>query len=155
MVSTDFRERVIAAFPAADPPVKVVSDLAREIHDDADLMASALKGHPWTVLPKQTLDARAKDIVALTVPAFIYYIPAFITAAAEDPISESATYVMYALCPLGNFSAFYEHTCALFTPKQAAVVAELLESLEKDPGFAVFKEEMKPGLVLWRRRARP
>lgn len=148
-----FRARAIAAFPTADPPSEVVSDLAKEVHSDSGLIESALMGQTWSSVPQRVLEDRAKDIVALSVPAFVYYVPAFMCAAVNNPESEAATYAMYALCPLGSFDTFDKATCALFTPQQAGVVAAFLAFLRDEPSFTLFVEEMKPGLELWRRRA--
>ena len=144
----------MAAFPPEGAPVEVVSDLAREVHEDAGAMEKTLKGQPWTAIPENILAERAKDIVALTVPAFVFYIPAFMCAAVKNPESESATYAMYALCPLGNYDSFYNNTCVLFSQDQAGLVAEFLEFLEDEPSFSLFSEEMKPGFELWKRRAK-
>lgn len=151
--ATEFRERAMAAFPMDTAPAEVVSDLAREVHDDTDVMEKTLKGQPWTAIPENILADRAKDIVALTVPAFVHYIPAFMCAAVKNPESESATYAMYALCPLGSYDTFYQNTCGLFTPDQAKIVEQFLRFLEGEPSFDLFTEEMKPGLELWKRRA--
>jgi hypothetical protein len=148
-----FRARALVAFPVADPPANVVGDLAREVHPDAEKLEKALTGQAWTSVPIPVLEERAKDIVALSVPAFVYYIPAFLCAAVADPDGDAATYAMYALCPLGNFDTFMETTCALFSPAQAGVIASFLTHLRDEPSFTLFVEEMKPGLELWKRRA--
>lgn len=153
MDAKSFRETAMAAFPA-DPPSEVVGALAREVHADAGQMEAALKGKPWTALSQSVLEDRAKDVVALSVPAFVHYIPAFMCAAVVNPEGDAATYAMYALCPLGNFDTFMDSTCALFSREQAAVVVAFLEFLRDEPSFGLFNEEMKPGLELWRRRAR-
>jgi hypothetical protein len=153
MDAKTFRERAMAAFPADGPPSVVVGDLAREVHGDWVLLEEALKGQAWTALPQGVLEDRAKDIVALSVPAFAYYIPAFMGAAVVNPDGDAATYSMYALCPLGNFDTFDHTTCALFNSAQARVVLAFLETLRDEPSFGLFTEEMKPGLELWRRRA--
>jgi hypothetical protein len=149
-----FRELALAAFPAADPPNEVVSELAWEVHADTGAMESALRGHAWTGLPQSVLEDRAKDIVALSVPGLVYYIPAFMCAAVVNPEGDAATYAMYALCPLGSYDTFDQTTCALFSAAQAAVVVAFLEFLRDEPSFGLFTEEMKPGLELWRRRAK-
>lgn len=149
-----FRERAMGAFPAGSPPDDVVGALAREVHEDAGLLDAALKGKAWIALPQGVLEDRAKDIVALSVPAFVHYIPAFMCAAVVNPEGDAATYSMYALCPLGNFDTFMDSTCALFDKSQADVVVAFLEFLRDEPSFELFTEEMKPGLELWRRRAR-
>jgi hypothetical protein len=154
MDAKGFRELALAAFPAADPPSEVVSGLAREVHADTGQMETALRGKQWPTLPQSVLEDRAKDIVALTVPGFLYYIPAFMCAAVVNPEGDAATYAMYALCPLGNFETFDQTTCALFSPSQATVVLAFLEFLRDDDSFSLFTEEMKPGLELWRRRAK-
>ncbi len=148
-----FRARALVAFPTEDPPAEVVSDLAREVHSDASQIERALMGQAWTAVPQKVLEDRAKDIVALSVSAFVYYVPAFLCAAVNNPESDAATYAMYALCPLGNFDTFDKTTCALFTPQQAAVVAAFLAFLRDEPSFTLFVEEMKPGLELWKRRS--
>ena len=148
-----FRARALVAFPAGDPPAEVVSDLAREVHADAALIERALMGKPWTAVSQSALQERAKDIVALSVPAFVYYIPAFLCAAVQDPEGEAATYGMYALCPLGNFDTFMDSTCALFSAQQAGVIVAFLSYLQDEPSFTLFTEEMKPGIELWKRRA--
>ena len=153
MSAERFRESAMAAFPPEGAPAEVVSDLAREVHDDTEVMEKTLKGQPWTAIPESVLAERAKDIVALTVPAFVHYIPAFMCAAVRSPESESATYAMYALCPLGNYDTFYQNTCSQFTPDQAGLVAEFLKFLVDEPSFTLFSEEMKPGCELWNRRA--
>ena len=153
MDAADFRARALAAFPAADPPSQVLGDLAREVHADSGLMEQALLGRDWPSLPQSVLEARAKDIVALSVPAFVYYVPAFLCAAAADPAGDAATYVMYSLCPLGNFDTFDKTTCALFSPQQAGYIAEFLVAMRAEPSFKLFDEEMKPGIELWRRRS--
>ncbi|MCH7944896.1 MAG: hypothetical protein IIC73_02620 [Armatimonadetes bacterium] len=76
MDASEFREMAIAAFPPDGPPSEVVSDLARDVHHDASLIEAVLKGRPWTAVPQSVLEERAKDIVALTVPAFVHYLPA-------------------------------------------------------------------------------
>jgi len=154
MDASSFRERAMVAFPHDSAPLQVVSQIAKEVHDDASTMEQALKGQPWTAVPENVLHDRAKDIVALTLEAFVHYIPAFMCAAVRTPESESATYAMYALCPTGNYEDFAKNTCGLFAPKQAEVVAEFLQFLEDDPSFTIFSEEMKPGIELWRRRAK-
>lgn len=153
MDARGFRDLAMAAFPLSDLPTEVVSDLAREVHQNADLMESALIGRAWTEVSANTLSERAKDIVALMIPAFVYYIPAFMCAALENPESDSATYAMYALCPLGNFDSFYEGTCCLFSPIQSSAIAAFLSSMHDDPSFSLFNDEMKPGIELWKRRA--
>ncbi len=153
MDAKTFRERAMAAFPADGAPAVVVGDLAREVHGDSVLMEEALNGQAWTGLPQGLLEDRAKDIVALSVPAFVYYIPAFMCAAVVNPDGDAATYSMYALCPLGSFETFDQTTCALFNGAQAAVVMAFLETLRDEPSFGLFTEEMKPGLELWRRRS--
>lgn len=153
MDAKTFRALATAAFSADGPPAGVVGDLAREVHGDAGLMEEALKGQAWTALPQGLLEDRAKDIVALSVPAFKYYIPAFMCAAVVNPDGDAATYAMYALCPLGSFETFDQTTCALFDGGQASVVLAFLETLRDEPSFGLFTEEMKPGLELWRRRA--
>jgi hypothetical protein len=153
MDAKTFRALATAAFPAADPPAEVVSELAREVHADAGAMEEALMGTQWTGVPQAVLEARAKDIVALTVPAFAYYIPAFMCAGVANPEGDSATYAMYALCPLGSFDTFDRTTCALFDSQQCSVVAAFLAFLRDEPSFNLFVEEMKPGLELWKRRA--
>ena len=154
MDAKGFRELALAAFPAAEPPNEVVGDLAWEVHGDTGLMESALRGHPWPSLPQSVLEERAKDVVALSVAGFLYYIPAFMCAAVVNPEGDAATYAMYALCPLGNFDTFDQTTCALFSAAQASVVVAFLEFLRDEPSFNLFTEEMKPGLELWRRRAK-
>ncbi|MCH8978818.1 MAG: hypothetical protein IH945_06195, partial [Armatimonadetes bacterium] len=141
------------AFSADNPPADVVSELARDVHPDTALIEAALKGQPWTEVPHSTLEERAKDIVALTLPAFVHYVPAFMCAALERPDGDCATYAMYALCPLGGYDAFYEGTCALFTKEQAKLIEQFLKALEKDPSFTLFTEEIQPGRELWKRRA--
>ncbi len=143
----------MAAFPADGPPDDVVSDLAKEVHENAAKVESALKGRLWNEVASTTLDENAKDIVALSIPALVYYIPAFMCAALENPEGESATYAMYALCPLGNFESFYIGTCCLFSPIQASAVAAFLSAMNDDESFDLFDEEMKPGIELWKRRA--
>lgn len=154
MSAASFRERAMGAFPPGNVPENVVSELARDVHDDAGAMEKVLKGQPWTAIPDNILAERAKDIVALTMQAFVYYIPAFICAAVKDPESDAATYAMYTLSPLGNYDDFYKNTCEQFTPEQAALVAEFLKFLDDDPSFTLFSEEMKPGSELWKRRAK-
>src|SRR5690349_6515467 len=141
-----FRARALAAFPVANPPASVVGDLAREVHSDAPALEKALAGVPWSAVPSTVLEERAKDIVALSVPAFVYYIPAFVCAGVANPEGDAATYAMYALCPLGNFETFVNSTCALFSAQQAEVVVAFLSFLRDDPSFNLFVEEMKPGL---------
>lgn len=153
MDARGFRDLAMAAFPATAPPTEIVSDIALEVHERAQLLESALKGQEWQDIAGGTLEERAKDIVALTVPAFAYYIPAFMCAALENPDGDAATYAMYALCPLGNFESFYEGTCALFSPIQASAVASFLSAMHDDPSFTLFGEEMTPGIELWKRRA--
>lgn len=153
MTATAIRDRALEAFPTEGPPAEVVGELAREVHSDAGTLEAALLGKDWRSVPQAVLEERAKDIVALSVEAFVYYIPAFLCAAAENPEGDAATYSMYALCPLGNFDTFYKTTCLLFTPRQAEVIAEFLEAMHAEPSFKLFGEEMKPGLELWRRRA--
>ena len=126
MDAKSFREMALAAFPAADPPGEVVSALAREVHADTGQMEAALRGKPWPSLPQSVLEDRAKDIVALSIPGFLCYIPAFMCAAVVNPEGDAATYAMYALCPLGNFETFDQTTCALFSSEQAKVVVAFL-----------------------------
>jgi hypothetical protein len=154
MDAKSFRERAMAAFPADPVPDEVVGELAREVHADAPLLEQTLRGRAWTALSQGALEERAKDIVALSVPAFLYYIPAFMCAAAVNPEGDAATYAMYALCPLGNFDTFDKTTCALFSGAQAGAIVAFLEGLRAEPSFGLFTEEMKPGLELWRRRSR-
>lgn len=149
----EFRERTLVAFSSVDVPQDVVSDLAREVHPDAGLIESALTGKPWTGVSQAVLEDRAKDIVALTVPAFVHYVPAFMCAALERPDGDCATYAMYALCPLGGYDTFFEQTCGLFTAEQANLIEQFLKALEKDPSFTLFTEEIGPGRELWKRRA--
>ena len=148
-----FRELALGAFPATGAPAQVVSDLAREVHAGSGQIDGALRGRAWTEAQQRALEDCAKDIVALTVEAFVYYIPAFMCAAVANPEGDAATYAMYALCPLGSFDTFDASTCALFTKGQAAVVGDFLQFLNDEPSFELFTEEMKPGIELWRRRA--
>lgn len=153
MDAQGFRDLAEAAFPATNPPDEVVSELAREIHDGAASLEAGLQGRDWTQVEGETLENCAKNVVALTVPAFVHYIPAFMCQAMQAPDSEAATYAMYALCPLGNFDSFYEGTCSLFSPIQASVIAAFLSAMHGEPSFTLFEEEMTPGIELWKRRA--
>ncbi len=149
----ELMEGMAAAFPADGVPDCVVSDLAKETHDGAEAIEAALQGQPWTEVSQETLDAQAKNIIALTPEALRGYLPAFLRAAIKNPEGEAATYVFYAVAPLGQFEVFYEGTCKLFTPGQAAVVAAALRHMQQQPSFRHMSEEFPPVIELWERRA--
>lgn len=149
----ELMEGMAAAFPADNLPDRVVSDLAKETHDGAENIEAALQGQTWTELSQEALDAQAKNIIALTPEALAAYLPAFLRAAIKNPEGESATYVFYAIAPLGQFDVFYAGTCKMFTREQAKVVAEALRHMQAQPSFAHMQEEFPPVIELWQRRA--
>jgi hypothetical protein len=112
-----------------------------------------LRGLRWQDMRQADLEDLARLIPAMTVEAFAHCTPAFLRAALKAPESEAATSIFYALAPLGGFEAFLSGTCRLFSPVQAAVIAEALEALAADESFDMLAEEAAPAAALWRRRA--
>ncbi|MCH7904842.1 MAG: hypothetical protein IH944_09785 [Armatimonadetes bacterium] len=153
MDANEFRDMSLMAFRLDDPPAEIVSDLGREVNPDSEAMNGVLSEKPWSMVPSDALERNAKNIASMTVPAFTYFLPAFMCAALRQPDGECATYSMYALCPLASFDTFYKTTCLLFTPEQAGVVAKFLLELQHDPSFTLFDEEIQPALELWHKRS--
>ncbi len=149
----DYSERLKEAF-ASQALAEVTSPLAEEVKaEGAERMNLALSGKAWDeVGPDMAMNA-APDLITLTAEAFTFYLPAFLRGAAHDIDGEGATYVYYALAPLDQLDAFYERTCMLFSPRQAGLIAELLEQMAADPAFSYFGDEPETALALWRRRA--
>jgi hypothetical protein len=145
--------RVSEEFPPSEPPVEVVSLLARELHASAGDIEAALDGLPWHEVPRRVLEDQAKNILALSPESFQHYLPAFMKSAVVDPAGDSATYVMYALVPLANFDQYMAGTCMLFSPEQANLIADFLENLASEPTFEVLAHEVPVAVDLWRRRA--
>lgn len=145
--------RIVEVFPLSSPPMEVVSLLARELHSSAEEIEAALDGQAWPDVPKAVLEDQAKNILALSPEAFHYYMPAFLRAATQNPAGDSATYAMYALVPLANFDQYAAGTCALFSPEQAGLIADFLESLSHEPTFETLAHEMPGAIKLWRSRA--
>ena len=154
MDANEFRDKSLMAFRLDDPPTEVVSDLGREVNPDAEAMTGVLSEKPWSMVSSDALERSAKNIAAMTVPAFAYFLPAFMCAALRQPDGECATYSMYALCPLASFDTFYDTTCSLFTPEQAGLVAKFLLELQHDPSFTLFDKEIQPALELWHKRSK-
>ncbi len=150
-----FREMALAAFEDQEPPKQVTSPLAREVQEGWQEMEKALAGVRWQEVPPNVLERHAANMIALTISAFVYYLPAFMCAALREVEGDAATYTMYSLCPLGNYESFFDNTCTLFTPEQAKVIQAFLELLYADDSFVLFDEEMTPAIALWHRRAKP
>lgn len=116
-------------------------------------MAASLARRRWTEIPPEEAETLAPHLLTLSIEAFVYYLPAFISSALHDPDGESGTYVLYALVPLGGLESFYQGTCRLFNPAQARVIVEILEKFQQEPSFVFFTEEFPTGLSLWGQRA--
>ncbi len=140
------------AFAESPIPTGMASPLGREVMEDAGRL-EALQGQRWQDMRQSDLEGLARLIPAMTVEAFVHSAPAFLRAALKAPESEAATSIFYALAPLGGFEAFLAGTCRLFTPPQAAVIADALEALAAEESFEMMAEEAGPAVALWRRRA--
>ena len=145
--------RISEVFPLSDPPVEVVSLLARELHAKAGDIEAALENRRWFEVSLTVLDSQAKNILALSPEAFHHYLPGFMRAALLDPLNESATYTMYALVPLANFDQYEAGTCALFTPDQSRLIADYLNVLAGEPTFETLAHEVPAAVALWSKRA--
>jgi hypothetical protein len=147
-------DRLREVFPSGPSPESLVSPLAREAaREGAEKMAASLAGRQWTDVTQEEAEALAPHLLTLSVEAFVYYLPAFISSALHDPDGESGTYVLYALVPLGALESFYQGTCRLFTQDQAALIVAILERFQQEPSFVFFSEEIPTGLSLWGQRA--
>jgi hypothetical protein len=150
----DWISKLKEAFPPGSPPEDVASSIGRELKPEgAEEIDAELKGRPWTAVTHDAALRQAPSLSALSIPAFVYYIPAFMKAAAIDPVDEGAAYVMYALTPLAHFESYSASTCSLFTPDQAGAIAGFLELLLEDESFVYMAEELPPAIALWTRRA--
>jgi hypothetical protein len=148
-----FRALVVPAFPDEPVPQSVVSPIAREVQEGWEDLEACLQGRPWPQVSLDSFEENAPNIIALTIEAFVYYLPAFMLASLRHPDGDSATYTMYALCPLSSYDTFYTNTCELFSPEQAKVIQAFLELLNADDSFVLFEEEIEPAIALWRKRA--
>lgn len=151
----DWIRQLEAAFPPALPPKAVASSIGREVKPEgaAEIEAEFL-GKTWTELPSAAVLRQAPSLSALTVDAFVCYLPAFLKAAALDPVDEGSAYVMYALAPLAQLESYSASTCRLFSPAQAEVIAGFLEILSDDESFVYLRDELPPAIGLWRRRSK-
>lgn len=141
------------AFPDADPPSEIVSLEGRAADAGAAEIEAELKGKPWTAIGSAVAERQARHISLLSEGAFVHYLPAFLQAAAGNPGGEAATYCAYALVPTGGHERYAQTTAGLFSGDQAAVIADVLETLESHPAFAEMKGDFPKAIGLWRNRA--
>ncbi|MCG9894651.1 MAG: hypothetical protein MH204_04155 [Fimbriimonadaceae bacterium] len=154
MLDSDYRARLAAEFPSEPLPGEIVGEAARSIKPDgAAEIEAEFAGKSWLQITPALADRQAGNIICLTLEALAHHLPAFLAAAHADPDGDSATYLVYALIPLGGLDRFEAETVALFSPAQAALIHELLEGLAASPSFQYFRDEFPVGLALWRRRA--
>jgi hypothetical protein len=135
-------------------PSEVVSAFALEVSPQGcELITSALQGRSWTEVTTEEANSVAPYLACLTTQSLAYYLPAFLAASAMDLQGDAATYIVYAVVPLGQLEAFYTGTCSLFSHEQAEAICHLLTVMSTHPTFGYFADEIPQGLTLWKRRA--
>ena len=125
----DLVDRIVAAFRTdAPPPERVV------VHDcdECDRVETDFADELWTDLSLEVIQYHHDSLPLLSPEAFAYYLPAYLSFAANDPHSGVGEMLLYALGPSdGPHSAERRGACR-YSAEQIQLILQVAKLIAGD-----------------------
>jgi hypothetical protein len=125
--------RIAEAFRGVSQPARFVSHQCPE----CESVQTAFEGRQWSEVPIDTISDHRDSLPLLTPEAYVFLLPAYMTAAVREPLSQIAPMVLYSLQPSGN-----RRQCPL-TEQERALILEVAEWLAECESWGVKMDRVR------------
>jgi hypothetical protein len=125
--------KIAEAFGDVTEPTSLVSHQCPE----CESVQTAFEGRRWSDVPIETIRAHNDSLPLLTPEAYVFLIPAYLTAAVREPLADIAPMVLYSLQPSAA-----RRGCP-FTEQQRCVVLEAGEWLAERESWGIEMSRMR------------
>jgi hypothetical protein len=125
--------RIADAFRGVTQPARFVSHQCPE----CESVQTAFEGRQWNQVPIEAISDHQNSLPLLTPEAYVFLLPAYLSAAVREPLGQIAPNVLYSLRPSAK-----RRECPL-TEHQRTVVLEVAEWLAARESWGVEMDRVR------------